>query len=262
MSSASAAESTRSHDDFAGTRTLITGAGRGLGRGLAEALIAAGAKVAVADIDANAAQAAVTSMTHTGHEAVAHRIDVTDEQSVKDCVASVWSHFGGVDLLVNNAGILSVVPVTEMRLADWRRVMDVNVTGSFLVSREIARRMVEFGIAGSIVSIASIGAKKGAAGLAHYSASKFALVGFTQSLAAELGEKGITVNAVCPGVVATPMIDKLSEGWDKPVSDLVSSQIVGRPQEPSEIAQAVRFLHSTRSVTGQAINVDGGTVFY
>jgi meso-butanediol dehydrogenase/(S,S)-butanediol dehydrogenase/diacetyl reductase len=163
---------------------------------------------------------------------------------------------------VNNAGVLSVRPVLEMELSEWRRILDVNATGTFLVSRKAARLMVAGGKGGSIVSVASIAGKQGDALLAHYSASKFAVVGFTQALARELGIHGITVNAICPGVVETQMIQDFSTGSAKPVQQMVEAQVLKRPQTPREIAMAVAFLHANRAVTGQAINVDGGSLFH
>jgi NAD(P)-dependent dehydrogenase (short-subunit alcohol dehydrogenase family) len=149
-----------------------------------------------------------------------------------------------------------------MELSEWQKILAVNATGVFLCSRAAARLMVAGNIEGSIVSISSIAGKIGDPGLAHYSASKFAVVGFTQSLAQELAPHGITVNAICPGVVMTPMIEDLAQDWDASIEEMMSAQAIKRPQTPSEIAAAVLYLHTVRSVTGQAINVDGGTVFH
>ena len=240
---------------------FITGAGRGLGRGLAESLAAAGGSIVVADVDRGNAETVAEAIRVSGGEALATTVDVTDEKSVDTCVSEMWDTVGAIDLVVNNAGVLSVAPVTEMEPAEWRRIIDVNATGTFLVSRAVARRMLADGIEGSIICIASIGGKRGDPGLAHYSASKFAVVGFVQALAAELGPAGITVNAVCPGVVSTDMISELADASDTPVEEMIAQQIISRPQEPAEIATAIRFLHGCRSVTGQAVNVDGGTVF-
>jgi meso-butanediol dehydrogenase/(S,S)-butanediol dehydrogenase/diacetyl reductase len=244
-----------------GVHALVTGAGRGLGRGIALGLAGRGATVAACDVDAEAIDETVRILRSEGGSGIAIAMDVTSEPSVVEGVASVEAKLDGVDLLVNNAGVLSVLAVVEMPLEEWRRVFEVNATGTFLVSREVARKLSAAGREGSIISIASIAGKRGDPGLAHYSASKFAVVGFTQALARELGSHGITVNAICPGLVETPMIEELAKGWGTTVEAMLDDQAIPRAQTPDEIAAAVAFLHGSRSVTGQSLNVDGGTVF-
>lgn len=241
---------------------LITGVGRGLGRGLALALAEAGFGLAVYDIDAEAATETAELAAKHGVRTTAGRADVTDEVSVRNAFSAAADTFGAVHLVVSNAGVLSVCEVVDMTLAEWRRVLEVNATGVFLVAREAVRHMTTRSIPGSIVNIASIAGKVGDPGLVHYSASKFAVVGLTQALARETARHGITVNAVCPGVVDTPMIGALADGWGQTIEDLVAQQAIRHPQEPAEIAAAVLFCHTCRSMTGQAINVDGGTVFH
>ncbi len=248
--------------DLAGVRVLVTGAGRGLGRGIAAALADWGALVHATDVHADNIAETEAQIRGAGGTASSGIVDVADEASVDAAVANALSVLGGIDLLVNNAGVISVCTVIDMTLADWKRVLDVNATGTFLVSRAVARHMVDAGGGGSIVSIASIGGKVGDPKLAHYSASKFAIVGFTQALARELGEHDITVNAVCPGVVETQMIDLLAKEWSDGQGELTAIQAIDRPQTPIDIAGAIAFLHQARSITGQAINVDGGTVFH
>ena len=248
--------------DLAGTRVWLTGGARGLGRGIAQALAGWGAAVAVADRDADGAAETAALIQGAGGQASAGEVEVTDEASVERALGAAVDALGGVDLAVCNAGVLTVAPVVEMELADWRRVLEVNATGVFLCAREAARHMIAAGIPGSIVPVASVGGKRGSALSAHYSASKFAVVGFTQSLAKELGAHGITVNAVCPGVIDTDMIARLGEGRGQSLEDMLVEQILERPQHPREIALAIAHLHMNRAITGQAVNVDGGTVFH
>lgn len=243
-------------------RCVVTGAGHGLGRGLALSLAELGSKVAAVDIDGQAAERTAHEVRERGATGVAYRLDVTDDEAVERTFARCTSDLGRVDLLVNNAAVLSVSPVIDLDPVEWRRVMEVNATGTFLCSRAAARLMVADGAGGSIVSIASVSGKVGDPGLAHYSASKFAVIGLTQSLARELAASGVTVNAVCPGLIATSMIDAVAQEWGTTVEQLAGLQAVTRPQTAEEIAMAVSFLHRNRSVTGQAVNVDGGAVFH
>lgn len=247
--------------DLRGVRALVTGGARGLGYGIVQALADWGAHVALLDRNPADVEDACRHLP-AGPAALGFAADITDETAVEDAVDRAVNRLGGLDLLVNNAGVLTACPVVEMELKEWRRIMEVNATGTFLMSRKAARLMIAAGTKGSIVSIASISGKIGDPLLAHYSASKFAIVGFTQALARELGQHGITVNAICPGVVETQMIRDLANSSATPIEQMLQAQAIKRPQETREIAMAIAFLHSNRSVTGQSINVDGGTVFH
>jgi meso-butanediol dehydrogenase/(S,S)-butanediol dehydrogenase/diacetyl reductase len=240
---------------------VVTGAGQGLGRGIALALAARGGRVVALDVNADGAAETARMIEDAGGSARSSRMDVTDEGEVGSAIGWAADRLDGLDLVINGAGVLSVAPVVDLEAREWRRVLEVNATGAFLVSRAAARLMIEAARPASIVSIASIAGKIGEPGLAHYAASKFALVGFTQALARELAPHDITVNAVCPGVVATPMIEELSSQWHVSVEGMLAQQAIRRPQSTEDIAMAIAFLHACRSVTGQAINVDGGTVF-
>ena len=246
--------------DLTGQRILITGAGRGLGQGMAEAFAAWGASVGVADLAS--AEVTVERIRRPGARFWNGALDVTDEASVDAAVETCAAMLGGLDLLINNAGVLSVSAVADLGLAEWRRVMEVNATGVFLMSRAMVRHLIAAKWPGSIVSIASIAGKRGDPGLAHYSASKFAVVGFTQALAREVAVHDILVNALCPGVVETPMIDELSRVASVPVAQWLGHQAIGRSQTPEDVAFAAAFLHRSRAMTGQALNIDGGTLFH
>jgi meso-butanediol dehydrogenase/(S,S)-butanediol dehydrogenase/diacetyl reductase len=242
-----------------GRAALVTGAGRGIGRGVAEELAAAGAYVVAADLDLATARQTVHGLGTPG-EAV--QVDVSDPDSVERLFGSLTASGMRIDVLANVAGVLTVSTVIDLPTEDWDRVMSVNARGVFLVSRAALPGMIDAGW-GAIVNISSAAGKQGVATGAHYSASKFAVIGFTQSLAMEVAQFGIRVNAVCPGVVRTAMIDDVAAAWNTSADAMVAKyQLVARPQEAREIGAAVVFLAVMPSITGQAINVDGGSVFH
>jgi meso-butanediol dehydrogenase/(S,S)-butanediol dehydrogenase/diacetyl reductase len=248
--------------DMKGDRVLVTGAGRGIGRGMAETFASWGASVAIFDTIRKGLDETCAALSVHPGKSFGAVVDVTIESAVNDGVKAAWNELGGIDLLVNNAGVLSVAPVAELSLDEWRRVLEVNATGTFLVSRAVVRGMLRHQRSGSIVSIASIGGKRGDPGIAHYAASKFAVIGFTQALAREVAKNDILVNAVCPGVVQTQMITDMASQARVNPTDWINNQAIRRSQTPRDIAFATAFLHHSRAMTGQAINVDGGTVFY
>jgi len=248
--------------DLSGQRILVTGAAQGIGHGLAQTFADWGADVALADLDQVKVDAAShTAAVHAQGRILGLEMNVTDESSVAAAFDRVCLEWDCIDLLVNSAGVLSVANVAEMPLSEWSRIMNVNATGVFLASRAMVQRLQAARRPGSIVSLASIAGKRGDPGLAHYSASKFAVVGFTQALAREVGLHDITVNAICPGVVKTGMIETLEKSTEMSSDAWVSKQAINRPQTPADIAFAAAFLHLSRAITGQSINVDGGSVF-
>lgn len=243
----------------------VTGGGRGIGRGIALTLARAGAHVLVADIDAAAARAVAEEVSGLGVESHALALDVTRLDDAKRLRNTLEERFGRLDIAVNSAGVISVQRVEDMSEPEWDRVMNINAKGTFMCCQAAIPLLRRAG-AGTIVNIASVSGKDGYPGLAHYSASKYAVIGFTNSLAKELAREEITVNAICPGVVRTAMWDMLCEEWSHEGETAEESwlrQVLafvpqGRPQTVEDIGDLVVYLTSARNLTGQAINLDGG----
>lgn len=245
---------------------LVTGAGAGIGRAIARRMAGDGHWVAVCDIDEAAAQAVADELAAAGATAIAVAADVSDAASVSAMRDVVTARLGPPDILVNNAGVISAAPFTALSEEEWDRVLSVNLKGPFLCSRAMIGSMVDRGW-GRIINIASDAAKTGEPWIAHYCASKFGVIGLTQSLALEYAAAGITVNAVCPAISSTDMMDRLAEEVAAVSDDSVgqaraamTAEIpMGRPVAPEEVADAVGFLaaESSRFISGQAINVSG-----
>jgi NAD(P)-dependent dehydrogenase (short-subunit alcohol dehydrogenase family) len=248
-----------------GRRALVTGAGTGIGRAIARALAAAGASVAVTDLDLGAAQAVAAEL---GAQAIAVRLDVTDADAIEAVVEQTANRWGGLDIVCANAGISSMARVVDLTEEDWDANMAVNAKGVFLTNRAAVRHWLRAGAQGVIVNTASLAGKQGVPLLAHYAASKFAVVGFTQSLAREVAGHGVRVNCVCPGFVRTAMQQRelvWEAGLRSMMPDTVRDEYValtplGRLEEPEDVADAVVFLASdaARFITGEALNVTGG----
>lgn len=237
---------------------LITGASRGIGAATAVACADAGADVAVGYLDnPEGAARTVSAVEERGRKAGAFQADVTDADQVAAMVEAAREMFGSIDGLVNNAGIMPETPVLEMSVEEWRRVVDVDLTGSFLCSRAVAPAMVERG-EGSIVMISSRLGQIGFPGVVHYSAAKAGVLGLTKALAKEWGPKGIRVNAVAPGVTITDMASDVMEGevGRRRLAELPS----GRFAQPEEVAASVVFLLSDAASMyyGQTLSPNGG----
>ena len=239
---------------------VVTGAARGIGRRVA--LVLAGRGYAVAANDLSAPEETLGELERLGAQALAIPGDVSDEEAVREIVRGVMEGFGRVDVLVNNAGISAIASAEETTLADWRRVLEVNLTGPFLMSREFGQAMLERG-GGSIVNVSSVAGLLGIADRAAYNASKHGLVGLTRTLAAEWGGRGVRVNAVCPGWVKTEMDeeDQASGTGGYTDEDIEGRTPMGRFARPEDVAQAIAFLadpNQSGYVNGHTLSVDGG----
>jgi pyridoxal 4-dehydrogenase len=235
-----------------GRVAIVTGAGQGIGRAIAEKLRAEGASVVVADKNAETAEKTAAEIGGT-----AHVTDVSDPDQVNALIAAAIGQFGKVDILVNDAAIVPFVPWEELDFAEWRRVMSVNIDGVFLTCKAVYPHMKAAGY-GRIVNICSNVVTAGTPNMAHYVSSKGAVFSFTRSLATEVGAHGITVNAVAPGLTASEgvMASPHAEAFDI----VVSLQSIPRRGVPADIAPAVAFLASEEAhwITGQMLTADGG----
>ncbi len=241
-----------------GKTAIVTGAAQGIGYAIARRFSAEGARVAIVDVDLDGAQRAADEI---GGSAIAVGADVARADEVDRAFAEVVDRFGGVDILVNNAGIVgSDRPVRDLDEADWNRVLDINLKGTFLCSRAAVRHMIPQE-SGAIVSLASISGKEGNANMAPYSVSKAGVICFTKTLAKEVLEHGIRVNCVAPALIDTPIL----QGMERERVDFLTSKIpLGRLGRPEEVAATILFLASDESTftTGQCFDVSGGRATY
>ncbi len=241
-----------------GKTAIVTGAAQGIGYAIARRFSAEGARVAIVDVDLDGAQRAADEI---GGSAIAVGADVARADEVDRAFAEVVDRFGGVDILVNNAGIVGTDrPVRDLDEADWNRVLDINLKGTFLCSRAAVRHMIPKR-AGVIVSLASISGKEGNANMAPYSVSKAGVICFTKTLAKEVLSEGIRVNCVAPALIDTPIL----QGMERERVDFLTSKIpLGRLGRPEEVAATILFLASEESTftTGQCFDVSGGRATY
>jgi 3-oxoacyl-[acyl-carrier protein] reductase len=234
---------------------IVTGAARGIGRGIAGRMLRAGWRVVLADLDAEAAEEAAATLGQAGGTALAHRTDVKSRAGIDATVEAAVAAFGRLDVMVSNAGIMDRAPFLEMTEDFWHHVLDTNLTGAFLCGQAAARQMVAQGGGGRIVNVASNSGIFGGRGRAAYGASKAGLVNLTQTMAIELAEHGILVNAVAPGPTRT-RADQPDEPWPS----VKARMPLARWGRPEEIAEVAFFLASDACsfTTGHVWCADGG----
>jgi len=245
-----------------GKVALITGARRGIGRGIAEVFADEGADLCVFDIASAREAADLIAYVHgLGRRAIAVQGDVSKRCDVEAAMNRAWKELGPVDVLVNNAGIESIVPFLELSDDEWTRLMDVNLRGEWLCSQVFCRRVVDAGRKGSIVNIGSIQAGKVLPGRTHYAPAKLAIEALTRNISAEMTPLGIRVNCVHPGLIDTDMTAWVTKRADL-LPGILAQISLGRAGEPREIGNVVAFLasHEASYLTGQSIYVDGGWV--
>jgi 3-oxoacyl-[acyl-carrier protein] reductase len=243
--------------NFEGKTVLVTGSTRGIGRAIAEEFAKHGANVVVSGtVEEKAQEVANLLAQNYGVKTLGVGMDVSNPQSVEEAFKKIHSTFEGIDILVNNAGITRDTLFLRMKLEDWQKVLDVNLTGTFLVTKQVVRHMTKKRW-GRIINITSVVGFTGNVGQVNYSTTKAGLVGFTKSLAKELAPRNILVNAVAPGFIETDMTETLKEEIKEEYKKRIP---LGRFGTPQEVARVVLFLASPMAdyVTGEVIHVNGG----
>ncbi|GAB4484359.1 MAG: 3-oxoacyl-[acyl-carrier-protein] reductase [Thermodesulfovibrionales bacterium] len=246
----------RANMEFSNQVALVTGGARGIGKAIARSFGDKGAAVVIADVSEEAAAATAAELAAAGVKTLALKLDVSKAVDVSGAIERIVREFGKLDILVNNAGITRDNLLLRMKEEDWDAVININLKGVFLCTREAVKAMVKARY-GRIINIASVVAFMGNPGQANYSASKAGIVGLTKTTAREYASRGITVNAVAPGFISTAMTDALSENVRQ---EMLKSIPIGRFGTAEDVAAAVAFFAAPGNgyVTGQVIHVNGG----
>lgn len=255
-------------NDVTGKSIIVTGAGRGIGAGIAKDLAEKGAQVCVADLNEEAAKEVAAKISHG---AIGVGVNVADRASTRAMIDATVAAFGKLDVIFNNAGISQTCPFMDIVEDDWQRIMDVNGKGVLIGTQEAAKQFIKQGSPGKIVNTASIAAKQGYPLFAHYCASKFAVAALTQAAARALAEHKITVNAFGPGVVKTELWEQLdrefiergvTEKENEAIDGFSEAILLGHAAVPADIVGTTTFLASSASdyMTGQTVMIDGGMV--
>ncbi|WP_431298806.1 SDR family oxidoreductase [Tabrizicola sp. BL-A-41-H6] len=256
---------------FAGQTVFVTGGNRGIGRGIATRFAEEGANVAIAAIEADTPDVAKDLAGATGAKVLGLRLDVTDGAAVREAFGEAEAQLGAISVSVQNAGVITIAKIEDLTEREWDLNLDVNTKGVFLCCQEAIRRFRASGTKGRLINTASGQARQGFIYTPHYAASKFGVVGLTQSLAKELAREGITANAICPGIIHTDMWDYNDRVWGQMLGDYGPGELMaewvrgipmGRAGTTAEVAALVAFLASADAayITGQTINVDGGLI--
>lgn len=250
---------------LAGKSALITGAARGIGRALAQAYVREGARVAIADIDINGARKAAADL---GAAAIAVDLDVTDQASIDRAIAKAVAAFDRIDILINNAAVFTAAPIVEISREDYSRVFDINVAGTLFTLQAVARHMIQAGVKGKIINMASQAGRRGEPLVAVYCATKAAVISLTQSAGLDLIRHGINVNAIAPGVVEGEHWDGVDAFFAKyegkapgqKKAEVAAAVPFGRMGEPEDLTGMAIFLASDEAnyIVSQCYNVDGG----
>ena len=237
---------------------IVTGSAQGLGWETAKRFLAEGAKVAIADYRTEGVQERIDEIPGANDHAIVLKVDVADQESVQNMVQAVIDRFGRIDILINNAGITKDAMLKKMEAEDFKKVIDVNLTGIFYCTQAVAAHM-EKNMSGKIINTSSVSGVYGNVGQTNYAAAKAGVIGMTKTWAKELGRKGINVNAVAPGFIETPMITTVPE---QVISRLKEQIPLKRLGKPADIANAYLFLASDEAdyINGATIHVDGGII--